>query len=103
MNEYELMLIVVGMAAAVAWVFFKYLARLVVWSERPKFDLMRYAFITLCLSIEIGDTFEWWEASVAGCGEHPCIQCYRINNVNAYDSRLKRLDVQVQGRGHGLS
>jgi len=64
MNEYELMLIVVGMAAAVAWVFFKYLARLVVWSERPKFDLMRYAFITLCLSIEIGDTFEWWEAAL---------------------------------------
>ena len=58
MNEYELMLIVVGIAAAVALTFFKYLAHLVVWSNRPKFDLMRCAFITLCLSTEIGETFE---------------------------------------------
>lgn len=64
MNDYELMLIVVGVAAAVAWAFFKRLARLVVWSSRPKLDLIRYSAITLCISTEIGETFEWWEAAL---------------------------------------
>ncbi|MBL7091589.1 hypothetical protein [Acidovorax sp.] len=64
MNEYELMLVVVGIAAAVAWVFFMHLARMVVWSNRPKFDFLRYAVITVCLFTEIGETFEWWEAAL---------------------------------------
>ena len=64
MNEYGLMLVSVGLAVLVAWTTFKYLARLVVWSKRPRFDVMRYALITLCLSTEIGETFEWWEAAL---------------------------------------
>ena len=64
MNEYELMLVVVGIAAALAWVFFMHLARMVVWSNRPKLDSLRYAVITVCLSAEIGEGFEWWEAAI---------------------------------------
>ena len=64
MNEIELMLVVIGIAATVAWVFFMHLARMVVWSSRPKLDLLRYAVITVCLFTEIGETFEWWEAAI---------------------------------------
>lgn len=95
MNEYELVLITVGMAATVAWAFFKYLARLVVWSKRPKFDLMRYAFITLCLSTEIGETFEWWEAALLAAVS---VLAYRaISRQRAhFESAMK--EIVTQGR-----
>jgi hypothetical protein len=64
MNEYELMLIVVGIATAVAWAFFRHLARMVVWSNQPKLNALRYGFITFCLALGIGETFELWEAAI---------------------------------------
>lgn len=57
MNEYELLLIVVGIATAVAWTFFKHFARMVVWGPQPKLNALRYGFITFCLALGIGETF----------------------------------------------
>ncbi|MBX9848189.1 MAG: hypothetical protein K2X64_02755 [Rhodocyclaceae bacterium] len=89
------MLIAVGLAAAVAWAFFKYMARLVVWSYRPKFDLMRYAIITLCLSIEIGDTFEWWEAALLAAVSVLAYGTIRRQRTR-FESAMK--DIVAQGR-----
>ena len=95
MNEYELMLIVVSMAVAVAWAFFKYLARLVVWSNRPNFDLWRYAFITLCLSTEIGETFEWWEAALLATVSVFAYSAIRRQRTR-FESAMK--EIVAQGR-----
>ena len=66
MNEYWLMLLLVSLGCAFAWAFFRHLARLAVWSMRPKLDAWRYGLITFCLAIVIGNTFEVWEAALMG-------------------------------------
>ena len=66
MNEYWLMLCFVSLGAAVTWAFFRQLARLAIWSSRPKLDAWRYSIITACLALVIGDTFELWEAALLG-------------------------------------
>ena len=66
MNEYWLMLCFVSLGAALAWAFFRQLARLAIWSSRPKLDAWRYSLITVCLAIVIGNTFELWEAALIG-------------------------------------
>ncbi len=66
MNEYWLMLIVVCLGAAIAWAFFRQLAKLAIWSVRPKLDALRFGLITFCLAIVIGDTIELWEAALLG-------------------------------------
>lgn len=98
MNEYELMLIVVGVAAAVAWMFFKHLARLVVWSCRPRLDLIRYFAITLCLSTEIGEAFEWWEAALLAA-----ISVLAYSLVTSQRARFESAMQKVAARGRRLA
>jgi hypothetical protein len=60
------MLLLVSLCAAIAWAFFRQLAKLAIWSVRPKLDALRFGLITFCLAIVIGDTFELWEAALLG-------------------------------------
>lgn len=66
MNEYWLMLCFVGLGAAFALAFFRQLARLAIWSNRPTLDAWRYGLITACMAIVIGNAFEVWEAALMG-------------------------------------
>ena len=60
------MLLLVSLCAAIAWAFFRQLAKLAIWSVRPKLDALRFGLITFCLAIVIGDTCERWEAALLG-------------------------------------
>ena len=66
MTEYWLMFFCVSLGATFAWVFFRRLAKVAIWSQRPKLDALRYSLITGCLAIEVGNTFEIWEAAILG-------------------------------------
>lgn len=63
MNEYWLMLFLVSAGMALAWAIFHHLAELAIWSRRRTLDTGRYGLITVCLAIQIGITFELWEAA----------------------------------------
>jgi len=64
MKEYGLMLFFVCAGSTLAWVFFRHLARMAIWSSRPVLDAWRYGLITVCLAIEISNAFEVWEATM---------------------------------------
>ncbi len=94
MNEYWLMLLVVGLAAALAWAFFLHLARLVIWGSRPTLDAWRYGLITVCLVIEIGNAFEAWEAALL-CAISVLAYCVIRRERNRFESAMQELKARA--------
>ena len=100
MNEYWLMLCFVSLGAAFAWAFFRQLARLAIWSSRPKLDAWRYSLITACLAIVIGNTFELWEAALMGGVSLVAFRVIRLKRVR-YEAAMQELAVHAQRRSSG--
>ena len=100
MNEYWLMLLLVSLGSAFAWAFFLYLARMAIWSFRPKLDVWRYGLITVCLAIEVGNTFELWEAALMGAVSLVAYRAIRRERVR-YEAAMKELAVHAQRLSSG--
>ena len=95
MNEYWLMLFLVSFGVAFAWAFFGFLARKAIWSRRPNLDGWRYGLITVCLAIEIGSAFEFWEAALLSAVS--CVAYRAIRRDKArLESALRALATQTQ-------
>ena len=92
MIEYWLMLFFVSLGVAVAWIFFQHLARIAIWSPRPKLDSLRYGLITVFLAIEIETVFEAWEAALVGALSFIAFRAIR-NDRARLESALRELPV----------
>lgn len=100
MNEYWLLLFLVSIGGVLAWHFFEYLAKLAIWSSRPELDALRYGVITACLVIEIGDSFEVWEAALLGAVSLFAFVVVRRDR-SLFESSMRELSERAKGLARG--
>ena len=94
MTEYWLILLLVSLESALAWVFFRQLARLAIWSQRPILDACRSGLVSFCLAIDIGYVFEVWEATLLGALS---LMAYRaiLREMVHYEATMQELTAHV--------